>query len=134
MFNRLVDDLARKRLDLACDTTRVYLSNTAPVATAGQFGSPPEISSAGNGYLACGVIVSIESTGQTSGVYKLVANDCVITATADIGPWQYAVWYDVTAGGTLIGWWDYGSSITVHATETLTLDFSATNGLLQISS
>ncbi len=33
----------------------------------------------------------------------------------------------------LIGWWDYGSSITLNDTETFTVGFDATDGVLQIS-
>ena len=33
----------------------------------------------------------------------------------------------------LIGWWDYGSSITLASGETFTVDFDADAGVLQIS-
>jgi hypothetical protein len=31
----------------------------------------------------------------------------------------------------LVGWWDYGSSITLLDTETFTVDFDGTNGVIQ---
>jgi hypothetical protein len=37
------------------------------------------------------------------------------------------------AAGNLIGWWDYGSALTLADGSTLIVDFSATNGILQIS-
>ena len=33
----------------------------------------------------------------------------------------------------VLGWWDYGSSITLADGESVTVDFSATDGVLQIA-
>ena len=33
----------------------------------------------------------------------------------------------------LIGWWDYGASMTLDDGETFTVDFDATNGVLQLA-
>lgn len=132
-FNAFVESLAEKKFDLGADTLKVMLTNTAPVATNSVKADLTEIS-AGNGYTAGGTAASITSSAQTSGTYKLVLADVVFTATGgSIGPLRYAVLYDDTATNKdLIGWWDYGSSITLAAGETLTVDFSATNGVLQI--
>ena len=91
--------------------------------------------SAGNGYTAGGAAATVSSSGQTSGVYKLVLDDITFTASGgSIGPFRYFVLYDDTATNKeLIGWWDYGSSITLADGESVTVDFSATNGVLQIS-
>jgi hypothetical protein len=53
-----------------------------------------------------------------------------------IGPFRYFVLYDDTPtspADPLLGWWDYGSSITLADGESVTVDFSATNGVLQIA-
>jgi uncharacterized protein (DUF2252 family) len=90
---------------------------------------------AGNGYTAGGTQATISSSSQTGGTYKLVLADVVFTASGgSIGPFRYAVLYNDTAtNDELIGWWDYGSSITLLTGETFTVDFDATTGVLQVA-
>lgn len=108
------------------------LTNTAPVAGNAVKADLTEIS-AGNGYSAGGAAVTITSSAQSSGTYKLVGNDVVFTASGGaIATLRYAVLYNDTATNKeLIGFWDYGSSISPASGETLTVDFDATNGILQ---
>lgn len=112
------------------------LTNTAPVATNTVFANITEIS-AGNGYTAGGTAATISSSAQSSGTYKLVLADVVFTASGgSIGPFRYVVLYNNTPtspADPLIGWYDYGSSITLNTGETLTVDFDATNGVLTLA-
>jgi hypothetical protein len=39
---------------------------------------------------------------------------------------------DTAANDELIGWWDYGSAITLANGETFKVDFDPTNGVLTI--
>jgi hypothetical protein len=77
----------------------------------------------------------VSSSAQTAGTYKLVIDDVTITASGgSIAAFRYFVLYNDTAtNDELIGWWDYGSSIVLANGESVTADFSATNGALQIS-
>jgi hypothetical protein len=134
-FNSFVEALAEKKHDLGADTLKVLLTNTAPVATNGVKADLTEIS-AGNGYTAGGATASITSSSQTSGTYKLVLGDpATWTASGGtIGPLRYAVLYNDTAtNDELIGWWDYGSSITLAAGESFAVDFDATTGVLTLA-
>ncbi len=133
-FNALTEDLAEKIHNLGSDTLKVMLTNTAPSAANSVKADITEIS-AGNGYTAGGTAVTITASSQTGGTYKLVGNDVVFAASGgSIGPLRYAVLYNSTpAAGNLIGWWDYGSALTLADGSTLIVDFSATNGILQIS-
>lgn len=132
-FNAFVENVAEKVHNLASDTLKVMLTNTAPVAGNSVKTDLPEIS-AGNGYTAGGTQANQSSSSQTSGTYKLVLDDVVFTASGGtIGPFQYAVLYNDTAtNDPLIGFWDYGSAVTLNAGETFTVNFDGTTGVLQI--
>lgn len=133
-FQPFVEYLAEGAFNLGSDTLKVALTNTAPVATNGLLGDLTEIS-AGNGYTAGGVAASISSSAQASGTYGLVLADVTFTASGGtVGPFRYAVLYDDTsASDKLIGWWDYGSAVTLQDTETFTVDFNPTTGVLTIA-
>lgn len=133
-FQSFVEALAEKVHNLGADSLKVMLTNTAPVATNSVKANLTEIS-AGNGYTAGGTAATISSSAQTSGTYKLVLADVVFTAAGgSIGPFRYAVLYNDTAtNDELIGWWDYGSAITLASGETFTVDFDGTNGVLTLA-
>ena len=133
-INSFVEDVHEKVHNLGADTLKVMLTNSAPVATNTIKGNLTEIG-AGNGYTAGGTQATISSSAQTSGTYKLVLADGVFTASGGtIGPFRYAVLYNDTPTSPLdplIGWYDYGSAVTLQANETFTVDFDATNGVIQ---
>lgn len=126
-FNRFVTDLALKVHNLDADTLKVLLTNTAPVATNAVKGDLTEIA-AGNGYTAGGTDAQGVVT-QNAATMELSTTDIVFTASGgSIGPFRYAVLYNDTPtspADPLIGWYDYGSSITLASGETLTVDFGA---------
>lgn len=133
-FNAFVENLAEKGMNLGSDTLKVALTNTAPSASNSLLADITQISS-GNGYTTGGTAATISSSAQSSGTYKLVLADVVFTASGGtIGPFRYAVLYDDTStGDMLIGYWDYGSSVTLADTETFTVDFDGTAGVLTIA-
>lgn len=135
-FNAFVEHLAEKVHDLGSDSLKVMLVNTTPVSTNSVKADLTEIS-AGNGYTAGGNAVTVSSSSQTSGTYKLVVSDITITASGgSIGPFRYAVLYNDTPtspADPLIGWWDIGSNITLLEGQVFTWDADATNGVLTIT-
>lgn len=134
-FNAFVEAVAEKKHDLGADTLKVMLSNTQPLASNSVKTDITEIA-AGNGYTAGGNTASVTSSAQTSGTYKLVlADPATWTATGGaIGPLRFAILYNDTAvSKDLIGWWDYGSSITVNAGETFRTDLDQVNGVLTLA-
>ena len=130
-FNAFVADTHNKVHNLASDVLKVMLTNVAPVATNSVKADLTEIA-AGNGYTAGGTAATITSSTQTAGVYKLVLADVVFTATpAAMATFRYVVLYnDTSTSDSLIAWWDYGSAVTLNATETFTTDFDPSTGVL----
>jgi hypothetical protein len=134
-FNSFVESLAEGVHNLGSNTLKVMLTNSAPAATFNTRSDITEIS-AGNGYTAGGATVTTSSSAQTSGTYRLICADVVFTATGAVGPFRYAVLYNDTPtspADPLVGWWDYGSALTLANGETFTVDFDVTNGVLALA-
>lgn len=133
-FNAFVEAVVEGKINLATDTLKVMLTNSAPLATNSVKADLTEIS-AGNGYTAGGNTATQSSSSQSSGTYKLVLNDpSTWAATGSVGPFRYAVLYSDTATNKdLILFWDYGSSITLANGETFKVDFDPTNGVLTLA-
>jgi hypothetical protein len=129
-INAFVADISNKVHNLGSDQLKVALTNSAPVATNTVLANITEIS-----YTNCSSRnITLTSSSQSSGLYKLIIADLTLTATGTVGPFRYIVIYNSTAAsGPLIGWYDYGSSLTLANGDTLLLDFDNTNGLLQIT-
>lgn len=130
-FNSFTEALAEKVHNLGSDTLKVALTNTAPAATDTQLSNITEIS-----YTNCSSrTLTVSSSAQTSGTYKLVIADLVLTASGgSVGPFRYVVVYNDTAtNDELIASYDYGSALTLASGEQITLDFDGTNGLLQLA-
>ncbi len=131
-FNAFVENLAEGVHNLGSNQLVVALTNTAPTAANTVLADITQITytnlSSRN--------ITTSTSAQTSGTYKLVLTDLVLTATGAVGPFRYAVIYNDTPtspADPLIGWYDYGSSISLATGETLTVDFDATNGLLTLA-
>jgi hypothetical protein len=133
-FNIFVKDVAEKKHNLASDQLTVALTAAAnaPVATNAVLGDLTEVSytnlSTRN--------ITTSSSSQTSGTYKLVVADLVLTASGTVATFRYIVVYNSTQTSPnhpLIGWYDYGSDVTLNNGETFTIDFDNTNGLLQLA-
>jgi len=131
-FNAFVEHVAEGVHNLGSNQLVVALTNSAPSASNTVLADITQISytnlSTRN--------ITTSASAQTSGTYKLTLTDLVLTASGgSVGPFRYVVIYNDTPtspADPLIGWYDYGSSITLASGETFTVDFDGTNGLLQL--
>lgn len=136
-FNEFVQDLGDEDHDLAADTLKIALTNTLPTATDVNWNltdHPAPV--AANGYTAGGNALTGVTYVESGGTATLDATGgLVFTASGgQIGPFRYVVLYNsssVTPANAAIGWYDYGSSITLEDTETFTI--TITTNILTIA-
>jgi hypothetical protein len=138
-FDEFKAQLANEEHDLGSDTFTVALSNTAPTAATDDALADITQISAGNGYSAGGsnlASVTWAETAGGSGIWRFSSADLVFTASGgSIGPFRYVILYNNTpttpTADPLVGYLDYGSSITVTDTNTFTVDVGA-NGWFEL--
>lgn len=126
-FQSFVEALAEKVHNLGSDTLTVALTNSAPLATNTQLSNITQISYTNiqNGTTTGRNLTGVTSA-QTSGTYKLDANDLVLTATGTVPTFRYIVLFNDTAtNDELIGWYDYGSAVDLLNGETFTITWDA---------
>lgn len=114
--------------NVGSDSWAVKLATAVDAAA----GTITEVSN-GNGYTTGGNAVTVSSATHSGGTYKLVLTDPAVWTASGAGfSFRYAVLVDTTANVN-VGYWDYGGSQAVAASETVTVDLDATNGVFQIT-
>lgn len=114
-FDNTMLALAKGQIDFDTDTFKIYLSNTAPSKSADSVKADLAEIAAGNGYVAGGKVITVNNVSQTNGSLSISVDTPTEwqAAGGTIGPARYVVMYDDThANDLLIGWWDYGESVT----------------------
>lgn len=128
-FNQFVEDIAKGVHNLSTGQLKVALTNTAPVAANSVYADLTSPLATTNLSGATPFNVTTTSAEQTSGTLSLVLVDLTLTATGAVGPFRYVVLYNDTPtspADPLIGFYDYGSSVTMASSETFLIDFAAT--------
>ena len=126
-FQQFTEDLAHGVHNLGTNQLVVALTNAAnaPVATNAVLVNLTQIVytnlSTRN--------ITTSTSGQTTGTYNLVLNDLTLTASVGaVAAFRYVVIYNDTPtspADPLIGWFDYGSDLTLQDGESLTIDFAS---------
>lgn len=127
-FNKFVLNLGNKVFNLGSDSLKIALTNTTPSsATVNQLSDITEIS-----YTNCSSrAVTTTSFTQTAGVAKLILSTLILTASGTVGPFEWVILYDDTATNKeVIGYWDFGSAVTLANGDTFTIAFDGSAGVL----
>ena len=128
-FQDFTEQLVRGKHDWDDHTFKIALTNTLPVSSQVSLDTTTNHPSptAGAGYVAGGSATTI-TLSEVSGTTTVQGTQVVFTASGgSIGPFRYAILYNDSATDpvdALIGWWDYGSSITLSDSETFTVKFN----------
>ena len=126
-FQDFAEQLGLAKHNLNTDQLNVYLSNAAPSASLDAVKADLAEITAGNGYTADG-IDTLNTYAESAGTGTLTGTKAVWTAAGgSIGPFQYVALMNVTQTSPLkplIGWWDYGSALTLLAGETFSVKFN----------
>jgi len=127
--NSFVENLAEGLIDLSGSALTVALTNTAHEAAWDELADLTEVS-----YTNCSSrVITVSTSSQTSGTYKLVCADLTLTASGEVGPFQYVYIYDDdSTGDKLIGYYDYGSAVTLADGDTFKIDFNQDDGVLTL--
>ena len=136
--NKFVEDLGNGVHNFSSHNLKILLTNTTMSATVGLKSELTDLSTA-YGYTAGGnAVTPITSWAQTNGtaILKLPDPTMWTASGGSIGPFQYAVLYNdspTSPADPIIGYWDYGSPVTLASGETFTVDLDAANGVLSIT-
>lgn len=129
-INSFVENLAEKKIDLSGASLTVALTNTAHDAAWDELADLTQVSYTN----LSSRVLTVSSSAQTAGTYKLVLADLVLTATGAVGPFRYIYVYDDgSTGDKLIAYYDYGSELTLESGNTFTVDFDGSAGFLTLT-
>jgi hypothetical protein len=118
--------------DVQTAVWKIALSNSINLADTTFTPGTSDLPTAG-GYTAGGNDATLVSSSQAAGIFKLVLNSPAMwTATSAGFTYRYAILYNSTLN-VPIGFWDYGSSQLISASETVQIVLDAINGVFQIT-
>ena len=124
-FECLSEHLCEKVHNLDTDTIKIYLTNSAPNAATHAVKTDLAGITEENGYTETDITTA---TSRTGAVTSITTTDYVewTASGGSFGPCRYAVVFNDTPtspADPLIGYYDYGASITVATGEKLKVDF-----------
>ena len=124
-YQTFVQNLGNGHFNFGSDTLKCALTNTAPTLTHNTYSQLAGELTTGNGYTATGQAIGSVTWTNSTGTSTLAGNAVTWTASGgSIGPFEYVIVYDSTTG-YLIGYFDYGSALTVTNGNTFTVDFNS---------
>jgi hypothetical protein len=127
-FQQFVEDLAKGvhnfTSDATCSVTvALTAAANAPVATNSVLANLTQVSYTN---LSSRVVTGVTAE-HTTGTVTFTADDLVLTASGAVATFRYVVLYNddpTSPADPLIGWYDYGSDVTLANGATFTIDFT----------
>lgn len=127
-FQQFAEDLGKGvhnfTSDATCSVTVALTTNAnAPVATNSVLANLTEISYTN---LSSRIVTGI-TWEHTTGTAHMTATDLVLTASGAVATFRWAALYNddpTSPADPLIGFYDYGSDVTLASAETFTFDFA----------
>jgi len=119
-----------KAINLASDTWKIALAATINSADTSFVAGTTDLATSG-GYTAGGNSASVTSANVTAGTLNLIlGNPTTWTASGGGFTFRYVILYNAT-NNIPVGYWDYGSSVTMNGTnaDTFAVTLDGTNGV-----
>jgi len=115
------------------DTWKIALANTVNAADTTFTPGTTDLAT-GGGYTQGGNTAAVSSATHSAGTYKLVLSSPTAWTGSGggFGPFRYAILWNSTTNNP-IGYWDYGSSISLAAGDTFTVTLSGANGVFTVA-
>jgi len=128
-INSFAFNLGAGRHVFGTNVHNVVLSTTSPGNNNNVIGDITQITAA-SGYSANGANAAL-AIAQAVNVANITGTNVVFTASGNnlgnaTSNVRYATLFNTISPYNLVGWWDYGSAITVADTETFTIAWGAT--------
>lgn len=121
IFEVFSEDLAEGAHDLNADTLEFYLTNATPSLSADAVAGDLAEIATGNGYT--GPIDSQNATSRTGNITSVTGVDANVTAAGGaVATFRYVVLKNATNLDKLIGYWDYGSAVSLGDGEGFDID------------
>jgi hypothetical protein len=132
-FQPFVAQVANGVHNFSADSLVIALTNVAPSSANSQLSDLTEISYTNLSSRA----LTVSSSAQSGGVYKLIIDDLTLTASGGaVAPFRYVVIYNSSTSSpanALVGYYDYGSSLTLNDGDSLAINFDAAAGVISIT-
>lgn len=120
-------------INAGSDTWKIALSNSVNAADTTFTPGTTDLAT-GGGYTQGGNTAAVSSATHSAGTYKLVLSSPTAWTGSGggFGPFRYVILWDSTTSHP-IGYWDYGSSISLAAGDTFTVTLSGANGVFTVA-
>ena len=120
-------------INAGADSWKIALANSINIADTTFTPGTSDLAT-GGGYTQGGNAAAIISSTHTAGTFSLkLTSPTMWTGTgAGFGPFRYIILYNST-NNIPVGYWDYGSSISVTAGSTFTPSLDESNGVFTVT-